>query len=47
LPPLGALLAGEVSRHIPTSHALAMMSGVSSLTYVGFFAFSKALRALD
>jgi len=47
LPPIGALLAGEVSRHIPTGHALAMMSGVSSLAYVGFFVFSKALRTLD
>ena len=47
LPPIGALLAGEVSRHIPTGHALAMMSGISSLTYVGFFVFSKALRTLD
>ena len=27
LPPLGALLAGELSRHIPTGHALAMMAG--------------------
>ena len=47
LPPLGALLAGEVSRHIPTGHALALMSGVSSLAYVGFFVFSKPLRELD
>ena len=47
LPPIGALLAGEVSRHIPTGHALAMMSGISSLAYVGFFVFSKALRTLD
>ena len=47
LPPLGALLAGELSRHIPTSHALALMSGISSLAYFGFFAFSKALRELD
>jgi MFS family permease len=47
LPPIGALLAGELSRHIPTSHALAAMSGVSSLAYLGFFAFSPALRKLD
>jgi len=47
LPPLGALLAGELSRHIPTSHALAAMSGVSSLAFLGFFAFSPALRKLD
>jgi predicted MFS family arabinose efflux permease len=47
LPPVGALLAGELSRHIPTSHALAMMSGVSMVVFLGFFGFSKALRELD
>jgi MFS family permease len=47
LPPLGALLAGELSRHIPTAHALALMSGVSGLAFLGFFAFSPALRELD
>lgn len=46
-PPLGALLAGELSRHIPTSHALAMMSGTAMLIFLGFFAFSPALRSLD
>jgi predicted MFS family arabinose efflux permease len=47
LPPLGALLAGELSRHIPTSHALALMSGVAMLVFLGFFVFSPALRQLD
>jgi len=47
LPPLGALLAGELSRHIPTGHALAVMSGVSSLAYLSFFVFSRPLRELD
>jgi MFS family permease len=47
LPPLGALLAGELSRHIPTGHALAAMAGLAMLTFVGFFAFSRALRELD
>ncbi len=47
LPPVGALLAGELSRHIPTSHALALMSGVSMLVFLGFFGFSRALRELD
>jgi MFS family permease len=47
LPPLGALLAGELSRHIPTGHTLALMSGISSVGYVGFFAFSRPLRQLD
>ena len=47
LPPLGALVAGELSRHIPTGHALAMMAGVSLVSFVGFFAFSQPLRELD
>jgi MFS family permease len=47
LPPLGALLAGELSRHVPANHALAMMAGTSSLAFLTFFAFSPALRSLD
>ncbi len=47
LPPLGALLAGELSRHIATPHALALMSGVAMVTFLGFFAFSRPLRELD
>jgi hypothetical protein len=47
LPPLGALLAGELSRHIPTGHALAMMAGVAGMLFLGFFAFSRPLRELD
>ncbi len=47
LPPLGALLAGELSRHIPTGHALALMAGLAMLSFVGFFTFSPALRSLD
>lgn len=47
LPPLGALMAGELSRHIPTSHALAVMAGISALAFLGFFALSKPLRDLD
>jgi MFS family permease len=47
LPPLGALLAGELSRHIPTGHALALMAGTSSLAFLCFFGFSKPLRMLD
>jgi hypothetical protein len=46
-PPLGALLAGELSRHIPTGHALAVMSGTAMLAFLGFFAFSRPLRKLD
>ena len=47
LPPIGALLAGELSRHIPTGHALAMMASVALLSFMGFFAFSQPLRELD
>ena len=47
LPPLGALMAGELSRHIPTGHALAMMAGLALLAFVGFFVFSPALRGFD
>ncbi len=47
LPPLGALLAGELSRHIPTSLALAMMAGLAALAFVGIYAFSRPLRELD
>jgi MFS family permease len=47
LPPLGSLLAGELSRHIPTGHALAMMAGLAGLIFVGIYAFSEPLRELD
>jgi len=47
LPPLGSLLAGELSRHISTGLALAMMAGLATLVFLGFFAFSRALRELD
>jgi MFS family permease len=47
LPPLGALLAGELSRHIPTGHALAAMAGLAAMLFIGFFAFSRPLRELD
>ena len=47
LPPIGALVAGELSRHIDTGHALAMMASVALMSFVGFFAFSQPLRELD
>jgi MFS family permease len=47
LPPLGSLLAGEMSRHIPTPHALAAMAAVAATIFVGTFAVSKPLRELD
>ena len=47
LPPLGALLAGELSRHMQTGHALALMAGLALLSFLGFFAFSRSLREFD
>jgi MFS family permease len=47
LPPLGSLLAGELSRHIPTGHALALMAGAACVIFCGFYAFSEPLRELD
>jgi MFS family permease len=47
LPPIGALLAGELSRYIPTGHVLAMMAGVAIITFVVIYGLSPALRELD
>jgi MFS family permease len=47
LPPLGSLLAGELSRHVPTGHVLALMAAVATLTFVAVFISSPALRELD
>jgi predicted MFS family arabinose efflux permease len=47
LPPLGALLAGELSRHMPTSHAIAAMALTAMLGFILFFATSKPLQQLD
>lgn len=47
LPPVGCLLAGELSRHIPTEHAIAAMTATAMLIYLGFLFFSKPLRDLD
>ncbi len=47
LPPLGALMAGELSRHIATGHALALMAGTAAVCFVGIDAGSPALRELD
>jgi MFS family permease len=47
LPPVGALIAGELSRHIPTGHALALMAALGAVMFVGFYAFSQPLRELD
>ena len=47
LPPIGALLAGELSRHIRHGHVLAMMAALALLSFIGFFVFSQPLRELD
>lgn len=47
LPPLGCLLAGELSRHLPTSDAIAAMAAMALLSFIAFFAGSPALRQLD
>lgn len=47
LPPLGALLAGWLSRYIPTGHVLAMMAATAATLFVGFYIFSRPLRELD
>jgi MFS family permease len=47
LPPLGALMAGELSRHFPTGHVLAGMAATAAALWVGFYVFSRPLRELD
>jgi hypothetical protein len=47
LPPLGSLLAGEMSRHIPTPHALAAMAAVAAAIFLCTFFVSRPLRELD
>jgi len=47
LPPLGSLLAGELSRHIPTGHALAIMAGIATMLFLAVFMWSRSLREFD
>ena len=47
LPPIGCLLAGELSRHMATEHAIAAMAAMALLCFMMFFAASPALRQLD
>jgi len=47
LPPLGSLLIGELSRHVPTPHALAAMAAAAAAIFAGTYAVSKPLRELD
>ncbi len=47
LPPLGALFAGELSRHVETRFALAAMVSLAFVFYAGMLMFSRPLRELD
>jgi MFS family permease len=47
LPPIGALLVGELSRHIATGHVLAAMAALAAAIYIGVYLFSRPLRELD
>jgi len=47
LPPIGSLLIGEMSRHVPTPHALAAMAAVAAIIFIGTYAVSRPLRELD
>jgi MFS family permease len=47
LPPVGCLLIGVLSRHMPTEHAIAFMTGIAIVCYLGFYLKSKPLRELD
>ena len=47
LPPLGALAAGELSRHIPTDLVLSSMLALAAILFVGIYTLSPALRQLD
>jgi MFS family permease len=47
LPPLGALLAGALSRFISTGAVLSLMAATAAVLFIGFYAFSRPLRELD
>ena len=47
LPPLGALLAGELSRHISDGPRAGLMAGLALVSFLGIFSFSRPLRELD
>lgn len=47
LPPVGCLLIGELSRHMPAEHAIAAMTAMAMACYLGFYATSSSLRELD
>lgn len=47
LPPLGSLLAGALSRYLPTEHVLAAMAAAAMIVYVIYYMTSSSLRELD
>jgi MFS family permease len=47
LPPIGSLIAGALSRYMPTQHVIAAMSATAMVVYVIFYLTSKLLRELD
>jgi MFS family permease len=47
LPPLGSLLAGELSRHIATAHVLALMAALATLMFIAVYVSSRPLREFD
>lgn len=47
MPPLGNLLAAELSRHMPVAHAIAGMIGMAMACFIGFLFVSQPLRQLD
>lgn len=46
-PPVGNLLAGELSRHMPLSHAIAGMIATAMVCFLGYLFLSRPLRDLD
>ena len=47
LPPVGCLIIGELSRYMPTEHAIAAMTSLAMVCYIGFYLRSQPLRELD
>jgi MFS family permease len=47
LPPLGSLLAAELSRYMTAEQAISAMAATGMLIYIAFFFLSKPLRELD
>jgi len=47
LPPIGCLIIGGLSRHMPTEHAIAALTAAAMMCYLGFYVRSRPLRELD